>query len=180
MNGSTRPGSAKASFEEVWQWLDEGPDPEIPVISLVDLGIIRDLRYDEDTLVVVVTPTYSGCPATSVINQDIEQALRRHGVSELKLERRISPPWTTSWISAKGREKLRSYGIAPPVEDQGNDGGGPRRIWLRTETMSRPEVPCPRCGSMRTDRVSQFGSTPCKANYRCLDCLEPFDHFKCI
>lgn len=176
------------SVDQVWQWLDQVPDPEIPVISLVDLGIIREVRYDGDTLVVVVTPTYSGCPATSIINRDIEAALRGHGVEDLRLERRIAPAWTTEWISEKGRVKLREYGIAPPLDEaspaQGDSreaaGTGTRRIWLRQDGADSKPVPCPRCGSNHTSRVSQFGSTPCKANYRCLDCLEPFDYFKCI
>lgn len=162
--------------EQVWQWLDAVPDPEIPVISLVDLGIIRKVFYEEDTLVVVVTPTYSGCPATSVINADIEAALRAKGIENLRLERQLSPPWSTDWLSARGKEKLREFGIAPPVS--GQTEGTDKRIWLRVENAM--EVPCPRCGSSNTVRVSQFGSTPCKANYRCQDCLEPFDYFKCI
>lgn len=164
--------------EEVWRWLDEVPDPEIPVISLTDLGIIRDVAWDGDTLVVAVTPTYSGCPATTVINLDIETALRNHGIEKLRLERRLSPPWTTDWISEAGREKLRAYGIAPPIDGTAADG----RLMARASRLagSNLAVTCPRCGSTRTEKVSQFGSTPCKANYRCSDCLEPFDYFKCI
>ena len=145
------------SEAQVWEWLGEVPDPEIPALSLVDLGVIRELRFDGDTLVVAVTPTYSGCPATAIINLDIATALRAHGVDKLRLERRLSPPWTTDWISEAGRAKLRDYGIAPP---------GARD--------------CPRCGSQQLRKVSQFGSTPCKAAYVCEDCLEPFDLFKCI
>lgn len=167
--------TSRPSLEQVWQWLDAVPDPEIPVISLVDLGIIREVRYDGDALVVVVTPTYSGCPATAAINQDIESALRARGVSELRLERRLSPPWSTDWLSEKGRAQLRGYGIAPPVQ---TPDAGWRPIWLQSDNA--PAVPCPRCGATHTLRVSQFGSTPCKASYRCLDCLEPFDYFKCI
>lgn len=162
-------------LEQVWQWLDTVPDPEIPVISLVDLGIIRELRYEDDTLVVIVTPTYSGCPATAVINQDIEAKLREHGIENLRLERQLSPPWTTDWMSEKGRENLRAYGIVPPVEQTSDS---PKSIWLRSE--GTPPVACPRCNSENTSLVSHFGSTPCKSNYRCLDCLEPFDYFKCI
>ncbi|MDO5102441.1 MAG: 1,2-phenylacetyl-CoA epoxidase subunit PaaD [Lautropia sp.] len=176
------------SVDQVWQWLDQVPDPEIPVISLVDLGIIREVRHEGHTLVVVVTPTYSGCPATSIIHRDIETALRGHGVVDLRLERRIAPAWTTEWISEKGRMKLREYGIAPPLDaapPEEADAGdatrtGARRIWLKRDGAGSKPVPCPRCGSQHTSRVSQFGSTPCKANYRCLDCLEPFDYFKCI
>ncbi|RYC28418.1 1,2-phenylacetyl-CoA epoxidase subunit PaaD [Ciceribacter ferrooxidans] len=164
--------------KEVWRWLDEVPDPEIPVISLTDLGIIRDVAWDGDTLVVAVTPTYSGCPATTVINLDIETALRSHGIEKLRLERRLSPPWTTDWISEAGREKLRAYGIAPPIDGTAADG----RLMARASRLagSNLAVACPRCGSTRTEKVSQFGSTPCKASYRCSDCLEPFDYFKCI
>ncbi|HLP69567.1 MAG TPA: 1,2-phenylacetyl-CoA epoxidase subunit PaaD [Rhizobium sp.] len=164
--------------EEVWRWLGEVPDPEIPVISLTDLGIIRDVAWDGDTLVVAVTPTYSGCPATTVINLDIEAALRSHGIDKLRLERRLSPPWTTDWISEEARDKLRAYGIAPPIDGTAADG----RLMARASRLagSNLAVACPRCGSTRTEKVSQFGSTPCKASYRCADCLEPFDYFKCI
>jgi ring-1,2-phenylacetyl-CoA epoxidase subunit PaaD len=146
------------SVGQVWDWLGQVPDPEIPVLSLTDLGVIRDVRFDHDTLVVAVTPTYSGCPATAIINLDIETALRAHGLDKIRLERVLSPPWTTDWMSEDGRRKLREYGIAPP-------GAAPA---------------CPRCGATRVRKVSQFGSTPCKANYACEDCLEPFDYFKCI
>ncbi|MEL7087474.1 MAG: 1,2-phenylacetyl-CoA epoxidase subunit PaaD, partial [Planctomycetota bacterium] len=116
-----------------------------------------------------VTPTYSGCPATTVINFEIERHLTERGVAKVRLERQLSPPWTTDWISDGGREKLRAYGIAPPVD--GTAGYG---------ALHGRSVSCPRCGSMSTERISEFGSTPCKASYRCSDCLEPFDYFKCI
>lgn len=150
-----------ATLEEVWSWLAEVPDPEIPAISLVDLGVIRDLGWQGERLVVTITPTYSGCPATTLINAEIERALRAHGLAELELRRQIAPPWTSDWISPEGRAKLEAYGIAPP-----RPAGGPAR--------------CPRCGSGQVERVSQFGSTPCKAQWRCTDCREPFDYFKCI
>jgi|SRR5690625_168754 len=165
----------RPDIDAIWGWLEEVPDPEIPVISLVDLGIIREIRYDDDTLVVVVTPTYSGCPATQVINDDIEAALRANGIDKLRLERRLSPAWTTDWLSEKGRENLRQYGIAPPVEQA---QGGQKTIWLRGSAS--PTVPCPHCDSTNTHLISHFGSTPCKAQYQCQDCLEPFDYFKCI
>ncbi|MEM9048707.1 MAG: 1,2-phenylacetyl-CoA epoxidase subunit PaaD [Pseudomonadota bacterium] len=150
------------STADIWAWLDAVPDPEIPVISIVDLGIIRGVAWEGDTLVVEVTPTYSGCPATSVINMDIETALRAKGVERLELRRRLSPPWTTDWLSRKGRARLEAYGIAPP-----QPAGGPQR--------------CPHCGdSEGLERISQFGSTPCKAQWRCRSCGEPFDYFKCI
>ncbi|MBW8285880.1 MAG: phenylacetate-CoA oxygenase subunit PaaJ [Rhizobium sp.] len=166
------------ALEEVWRWLGEVPDPEIPVISLTDLGIIRDVAWDGDTLVVAVTPTYSGCPATTVINLDIEAALRARGIDKLRLERRLSPAWTSDWITTEGRDKLREYGIAPPIDGTAADG----RLMARAGRLagSNLAVACPRCGSTRTEKVSQFGSTPCKASYRCSDCLEPFDYFKCI
>jgi ring-1,2-phenylacetyl-CoA epoxidase subunit PaaD len=165
--------------ETVWQWLAEVPDPEIPVISLVDLGIIRDVAWEDDTLVVTVTPTYSGCPATAIINLDIEKALTEHGVGSLRLKRQLSPAWTTDWISAEGREKLKAYGIAPPVDGTAADGMLAKRI-DRLSGRANLTIACPRCGSNRTEKISQFGSTPCKASYRCTDCLEPFDYFKCI
>ena len=146
---------------EIWEWLDDVPDPEIPVISIVDLGIIRDIAWQDETLVIRVTPTYSGCPATAVINMDIETALRRQGIQALRLERQLSPAWTTDWLSEKGRANLEGYGIAPP-----QPAGGPKK--------------CPHCGNTNVSKVSQFGSTPCKAQWRCDDCLEPFDYFKCI
>lgn len=166
----------RVPVEQIWDWLGQVPDPEIPVISLTDLGIIRDVGYDGDTVVVTVTPTYSGCPATGVINLDIEAALRGHGVTDLRLERRLSPAWTSDWITPEGRDKLRDYGIAPPIDGTAATGQARARGMLGHNMT----VACPRCGSAHTEKISQFGSTPCKAHYRCKDCLEPFDYFKCI
>lgn len=166
-------------IQMVRHWLSQVPDPEIPVISLTDLGIIRDVAWQDDTLVVTVTPTYSGCPATSVINMDIEAALRAKGIAKLRLERQLSPPWTTDWITPEGREKLRAYGIAPPIDGTAADGRLAGRV-ARLAGTSNLVIACPRCGSTKTEKISQFGSTPCKASYRCTDCLEPFDYFKCI
>lgn len=149
------------SIADIWGWLEAVPDPEIPVISVVDLGIIRDVTRDGDAVVVTITPTYSGCPATTVIQVEVEAALRAHGLANFELRRQISPAWTTDWISDAGRAKLEAYGIAPPQA-----AVGPER--------------CPRCHSTALERISQFGSTPCKAQWRCTDCLEPFDYFKCI
>ncbi|WP_323784608.1 1,2-phenylacetyl-CoA epoxidase subunit PaaD [Thalassovita sp.] len=149
------------STEQVWDWLNQVPDPEIPVISLTDLGIIRDVAWEGDTCVVTVTPTYSGCPATSIINLDIETALRGQGIDKIEMRRQLSPAWTTDWMSDAGRRKLEDYGIAPP-----QPAGGPTR--------------CPHCGGAHLEKLSQFGSTPCKAQWRCIDCLEPFEYFKCI
>ena len=152
---------ARPATDQVWAWLDQVPDPEIPVISVVDLGIVRNVAWEGETLAVTVTPTYSGCPATSVIAFDIETALRGHGIEAVEIRRQISPAWTTDWLSDKGRANLAAYGIAPP-----EPAGGPAR--------------CPRCGGGDLERLSQFGSTPCKAQWRCRSCLEPFDYFKCI
>ena len=151
----------RPSVEEVWAWLDGVPDPEIPVISVVDLGIVRDVRWSQETLEVDVTPTYSGCPATTVISLDIETALRDRGIADIRIRPRLSPPWSSDWLSARGRARLEEYGIAPP-----RAAGGPER--------------CPLCRSEDVERISQFGSTPCKAQWRCRDCLEPFDYFKCL
>src|SRR5579872_1521735 len=152
----------RAPVDDIWRWLSEVPDPEIPVISVTDLGIVRDVAWDGDTLVVTVTPTYSGCPATSVINLDIETALREHGIENLRLERRLSPPWTTDWVNSEARERLKAYGIAPPVDGTAADGAVVGRI-NRLAGQSNLAIACPRCGSLRTERISQFGSTPCKA-----------------
>ena len=166
------------SIDRIWDWLGEVPDPEIPVVSVTDLGIVREVRWQGDTLVVAVTPTYSGCPATAVIDLAIEAHLRERGIGKLRLERRLSPPWTTDWVTAEARDKLRAYGIAPPVDGTASDGATAARA-ARMAGGTNLMIACPRCGSTRTERVSQYGSTPCKASYRCRDCLEPFDYFKC-
>jgi ring-1,2-phenylacetyl-CoA epoxidase subunit PaaD len=176
----------RPSIKQVWAWLEEVPDPEIPVLSVVDLGIVRELSWAESggqqKLLITVTPTYSGCPATAVIREDIRAALFARGIQPVEIRTRLSPPWTTAWLSAKGREKLQNFGIAPPVEV----GGGRRSPGVRTgcelQSLLLEEemaVPCPRCGSPDTALVSRFGSTPCKAMYRCNICREPFDYFKC-
>ena len=155
------------STEQVWDWLGEVPDPEIPVVSVTELGIVREVRWEGETLVVAVTPTYSGCPATSVIDLMIETQLREKGISDLRLERRLSPPWTTDWVTDAARDKLRAYGIAPPVDGTASDGLMAGRA-ARLSGRSNLVIACPRCGSSHTERVSQFGSTPCKASYRCV------------
>jgi ring-1,2-phenylacetyl-CoA epoxidase subunit PaaD len=141
----------------IWEVLAQVPDPEIPVVSLVDLGIVREVSADR----VVLTPTYTGCPATFVIETMVRSALDEAGFGTVRIETTLSPPWTTDWISDAGRTKLHAYGIAPPLS------AGSR------------EVGCPQCGSADTEEVSRFGSTPCKALWRCRACAEPFDHFKC-
>ena len=141
--------------QALWDVLQEVPDPEIPAVSVVELGIVRAVTPEK----VVITPTYSGCPATLFIEQSIRAALDAAGFRSTRIETVIAPPWTTEWITPEGREKLRRYGIAPP-EPSG-------------------EVACPQCGSSHVEEVSRFGSTPCKSQWRCRDCLEPFDRFKC-
>jgi ring-1,2-phenylacetyl-CoA epoxidase subunit PaaD len=158
-----------AKREEIFDWLSQVADPEIPVLSITDLGIVRDVVVN-DTVTVSLSPTYSGCPATEVIEQSVVDALHERGIEEVEIKRVLSPPWTTDWISDSGREKLREYGIAPP------EHGASKRALLRGDRA----VACPRCSSTSTQLVSEFGSTACKASYKCGDCLEPFEYFKCI
>ncbi len=146
--------------EQILEWLSAVADPEIPVLTITDLGIVRDVDVS-DGVTVSLTPTYSGCPATEVIERSVVTALEDHGVRDVTIRRVLSPPWTTDWITDEGRRKLRIYGIAPP------------------ERRDRP-IACPRCESVNTEVVSEFGSTACKASYKCLDCLEPFEYFKCL
>jgi ring-1,2-phenylacetyl-CoA epoxidase subunit PaaD len=159
----------------VWDVLESVPDPEIPVLSVVDLGIVRHVRWvtgsnGQSKLHVGITPTYSGCPATEVIRHSIATALDQEGYVDATLEEVLSPAWTSDWLTEAGRRKLESFGIAPPERSVAN----PRHLF------GVPAVACPRCASRVTERVSEFGSTPCKAHYRCTSCLEPFDYFKCI
>ncbi len=162
------------SIEQVWSWLGAVPDPEIPVISVVDLGIVRDVRMQDDACIVTITPTYSGCPAMQVIADAVKDALQEHGV-EARIETRLSPAWTTDWMSESGKAALKGYGIAPPVQ-QAIDISG---LHAGIRRRAAPAVSCPHCGSPHTQVTSEFGSTPCKALYKCLDCREPFDYFKC-
>jgi len=156
-------------LDQIWTLLGQVMDPEIPVISVVDLGIVRDVRKGAGGLEVTITPTYSGCPATRQIEQDIRAALARAGV-DAKLSIVLSPAWTTDWISEAGRAKLSAFGIAPPAGRAGK----------RALFGAQPQVACPQCGSQHTEMISEFGSTPCKALWRCSECREPFDYFKCI
>ncbi|MFY2027082.1 1,2-phenylacetyl-CoA epoxidase subunit PaaD [Achromobacter xylosoxidans] len=162
---------APVSIGQVYAWLQEVPDPEIPVLSVVDLGVVRDVSWDGDACVVVITPTYSGCPAMREITEDIRQVLARHGIGEVRVETRLSPAWTTDWMSEKGRAALKDYGIAAPAQQAIDISGISRR-------SAGPAIECPRCGSRDTRLVSNFGSTSCKALYRCVSCREPFDYFK--
>jgi len=146
---------------QVFEWLEMVLDPEVPALSIVDLGIVRDVEVSSgDAVTVTLTPTYSGCPATEVIESSVSKALKMRGVGDVSIKRVLSPPWTTDWISDEGREKLRLYGIAPPSPSL--------------------DIACPQCESRNTMRVSEFGSTACKASWRCRDCLEPFEYFKCL
>jgi ring-1,2-phenylacetyl-CoA epoxidase subunit PaaD len=157
--------------QRIWDVLRNVPDPEIPVLSVVDLGIVRHARIDPTGAVHVgLSPTYSGCPATEVIRSSVAQALHDAGFERVKVVDVLAPAWTSDWITKEGREKLREYGIAPPAEAVST----PRQIARRPAAIK-----CPRCGSQETTRVSEFGSTPCKALYCCTSCLEPFDYFKC-
>jgi ring-1,2-phenylacetyl-CoA epoxidase subunit PaaD len=148
--------------ERVWRVLRSVMDPEIPVLSVIDLGIVRYVRSDGERIRVGITPTYSGCPATEVIQRSVREALIRNELEDVVVETVLSPPWTSDWLSEEGRRKLEGFGIAAPA-------------W-RTAS----NVACPRCSSQDVERISEFGSTPCKAHYRCRECLEPFDVFKCI
>ncbi len=161
----------------VWQALSAIPDPEIPVVSIVDLGIVRDVEWQDGAPIVTVTPTYSGCPATEVIMADIGRALTAAGFAAHRVAIRLAPAWTTDWIAAPARARLSAYGIAPPGARAGASAQVIAVTGLRRRRAVEP-VPCPRCGGARTSELSHFGSTPCKAQYRCDDCLEPFDYFK--
>ncbi len=156
--------TALTSTERLRAVLAAVPDPEIPAVSVLDLGIVREISAAR----VLITPTYTGCPATLAIEQAIRSALDANGYGAVAVETTLSPPWSTDWISDKGREKLRAYGIAPPPK-------GANAAALKNQTLAE----CPRCGSSNTEEISRFGSTPCKALWRCKACAEPFDRFKC-
>jgi len=157
----------------VWQALGAVPDPEVPVVSVVELGIVRDVRAEDGGVSVVLTPTYSGCPATAHIEAAVRAAALAAGADECRVEYHLAPAWTTDWMAPEARERLRAFGIAPP--------GGAARVdvaGISPLRRSRDAVRCPRCSSTDTTLLSQFGSTACKAQYRCRACLEPFDYFK--
>jgi ring-1,2-phenylacetyl-CoA epoxidase subunit PaaD len=168
-SGDVRDGDPRE--RAVWIVLEGVLDPEIPVLSVVELGIVRYAHWRPDgKLHVGLTPTYSGCPATEVIRRAVKDALDEAGYAGAVIEEVLSPAWTSDWLSESGRRKLESFGIAPPAHAVAS----PRHLF------GAPVIRCPRCGSASTERVSEFGSTPCKAHYRCVACLEPFDYFKCI
>ncbi|MEM9824563.1 MAG: 1,2-phenylacetyl-CoA epoxidase subunit PaaD [Bacteroidota bacterium] len=155
--------------EQVWQLLEEVSDPEVPVLTILDLGVVREVHETHSGIEVVITPTYSGCPAMNVIEINIRAVLQENGFDPVDVKTVLSPAWTTDWMTETGKEKLRAYGIAPPV------GSVDKSDLFADEKV----VPCPQCGSENTKMISQFGSTACKSLYRCNDCLEPFDYFKC-
>jgi ring-1,2-phenylacetyl-CoA epoxidase subunit PaaD len=158
--------------QDIWQILQEVKDPEVPVLSVIDLGIVRRVKLDPDAhqLEVIITPTYSGCPAMDVIAMDIRLKLMEKGIRDVVVRQQLSPAWTTDWMSNEGKEKLKAFGIAPP---------NPKQQFCTTDMFRQEAVQCPRCNSFHTELISQFGSTACKAMYRCLDCREAFDYFKC-
>ena len=170
----------QVSRDVLLEWLGDVMDPEVPVVSIVDLGILRDVQWQDathTTAIVTVTPTYSGCPATEVIANSIRDALQAHGVAQVEVRTQLSPAWTTDWMTLKGRDALRAYGIAPPAA-RAPSADGSLAIDISSLTASKAVVPCPQCNARNTRLLSQYGSTACKALYQCNSCLEPFDYFK--
>jgi ring-1,2-phenylacetyl-CoA epoxidase subunit PaaD len=156
--------------KEIWTLLEEVKDPEVPVLSVVDLGIIRSVNTSSERIDIVITPTYSGCPAMDLISMDIRLKLIEKGYRNVHIQQQLSPAWTTDWMSEEGKKKLKAFGIAPP---------NPKQQFCTTDMFRQEAVQCPRCDSWHTELISQFGSTACKSMYRCADCKEAFDHFKC-
>lgn len=156
--------------EKIWEYLEEVFDPEVPVLTVNDLGVVRNVEKDDNGWIVTITPTYSGCPAMKRIEDDIIEKLHEKGIQSVKVDLVLAPAWTTDWITENGKKKLEEYGIAPPVNE-------PDKSVLFADPIV---VPCPKCHSKNTKMISQFGSTACKAHYQCIDCLEPFDYFKCL
>ncbi|MCE3297239.1 MAG: paaJ [Crocinitomicaceae bacterium] len=154
--------------QEIWTLLEQVTDPEVPVLTIIDLGVVRQVEIHDNSCKITITPTYSGCPAMQVIEEDIKATLK--DVIPVEVVQTLSPAWTTDWISENGRKKLREYGIAPPENE----------VDKSVLFAEPPVIACPKCTSKNTRMVSQFGSTACKAQYQCNDCLEPFDYFKCL
>jgi ring-1,2-phenylacetyl-CoA epoxidase subunit PaaD len=154
----------KIAVKKIWQILETVCDPEVPVLTIIDLGIVRDVKINDDAIEVIITPTYTGCPAMDMISMNIRLALSENGFTKITITSVLAPAWTTDWMSETGKQKLKTYGIAAPDKkfDIPEDG-----------------VQCPQCNSYNTKLVSAFGSTACKALYQCQDCKEPFDYFKC-
>lgn len=159
------------TVHRIFQILESVTDPEIPVLTIADIGMLRSVEEQEGRIVVTITPTYSGCPAMKMIEDEIKTTLAAHGFDRVEVRSVLSPAWTTDWMTEEGRRKLEEYGIAPPVQATAD-----KKVLLGVQR----EVRCPRCKSHHTEMKSQFGSTACKALYVCLDCKEPFDYFKCI
>ena len=158
------------SEKEIWSYLQEVFDPEVPVLTVIDLGVVRKVELNDKGCNVTITPTYSGCPAMKRIEDDIVEKLSEKGVDNVSVDLVLSPAWTTDWITEEGKAKLREYGIAPPENESD-----------KSVLFAEPiVVPCPLCGARNTKLISQFGSTACKAHYQCNECLEPFDYFKCL
>lgn len=156
---------------EIWKHLETVSDPEVPVLSILDLGIVRSVKITpSNEIEITITPTYSGCPAMNYIEKSIREVLKEHGFSNVKVTTTLSPAWTTDWMSENGKKKLLAYGIAPPVNE----------VDKLVLFGQQPIVPCPQCQSKNTKMLSQFGSTACKALFQCQDCQEPFDYFKCL
>ena len=156
--------------EQLWHILEEVKDPEVPVLSIIDLGIVRDVKVENEKISIIITPTYSGCPAMDVISMDIRLKLIEKGYRNVVIQQQLSPAWTTDWMTQQGKEKLKAFGIAPP---------NPKQQFCTSEMFREEAIECPRCLSYHTEVISQFSSTACKAMYRCLDCKEAFDYFKC-
>lgn len=164
-----------ANVNKVYEWLADVTDPEVPVLTILDLGIVRNVQLqqtdnNETIATITITPTYSGCPAMDVIGMNIRMALLSRGIKKVNIKMQLSPAWTTDWMSESGKAKLKEYGIAPPVRKASGTGLG---------LFEDDNIACPRCGSEDTQLVSQFGPTSCKALYKCNSCHEPFEHFKC-
>lgn len=154
----------------IYNLLEQVPDPEVPVLTVVDLGIIRGVNIENEQVEVIITPTYSGCPAMDMIAVNIRAVLQENGINDVSIKTVLSPAWTTDWMSENGKKKLKAYGIAPPIGATSD-----KRVLLGEERF----VCCPLCDSQNTKLISQFGSTACKSLFQCNDCLEPFDYFKC-
>lgn len=156
--------------KDIWSILEEVKDPEVPVLSILDLGIVRNVKTSGDKIVIIITPTYSGCPAMDVISMDIRLKLIEKGFRNVSIQQQLSPAWTTDWMTEEGKQKLKAFGIAPP---------NPKQQFCNQEMFAEEGVQCPRCNSHHTALISQFASTACKSMYRCLNCKEAFDYFKC-
>lgn len=161
------------TIEQVYEWLAQVSDPEVPVLTVLDMGVVRGVElYETENgpeTTITITPTYSGCPAMDMISMNIRMSLMSRGIKKVHIREQLSPAWTTDWMSESGKNKLREYGIAPPI----------RKANTEVALFENEEVPCPRCSSTDTELVSQFGPTSCKSLYKCLSCKEPFEHFKC-